>query len=197
MLGDPRVDDQAMAEIVKLVTGQEVTDPAELGRVLRTHILTHALMDVLGDRPSTSDEVLDLLPRKGAYNWGEAFRRFPRQTAAALARFVALLSEARNPDDVSLPFLHIETHLWIRPLSRLLRVTSPNPRFGWFGEASPETETTPGRGAPASRCPPCTAVTAAVPAGRRSPRRRTRSSWCRTRRRSTGRRCPASAWSGR
>ena len=143
-LGDPRVDDQAMAEIAKLVTGQETTDPAELGRVLRTHILTHALMDVLGERPSTSGEVLDLLPRKGAYNWGEAFRRFPEQTAAALARFVALLSEARNPDDVTRPFLHIETHLWIRPLSRLLRVISPNPRFVWFGEASPETETTQG-----------------------------------------------------
>ena len=42
------------------------------------------------------------------------------------------------------PFLHIETHLWIRPLSRLLRVISPNPRFAWFGEASPETETTQG-----------------------------------------------------
>ena len=143
-LGDPRVDDQAMAEIAKLVTGQEITDPAELGRVLRTHILTHALMDVLGDKPSTSGEVLDLLPRKGAYTWGEAFRRFPQQTAAALARFVALLSEARNPDDVTRPFLHVETHLWIRPLSRLLRVVSPNPRFGWFGEASPETETTQG-----------------------------------------------------
>ena len=46
-LGHPRVDDQAMAEIAKLVTGQEITDRAELGRVLRTHILTHALMDVL------------------------------------------------------------------------------------------------------------------------------------------------------
>ncbi len=143
-LGDPRVDDQAMAEIAKLVTGQETTDPAELGRVLQTHILTHALMDVLGDRPSTSSEVLDLLPRKGAYSWGEAFRRFPQETAAALVRFVALLSEARNPDDVTRPFLHIETHLWIRPLSRLLRVISGNPRFAWFGEASPETETTQG-----------------------------------------------------
>jgi ATP-dependent helicase YprA (DUF1998 family) len=143
-LGDPRVDDQAMAEIAKLVTGQETTDPAELGRVLRSHILTHALMDVLGDTPSTSSEVLDLLPRKGAYTWGEAFRRSPEQTAAALVRFVALLSEARNPDDVTLPFLHIETHLWIRPLSRLLRVISPNPRFAWFGEPSPETETTQG-----------------------------------------------------
>ena len=175
VLGDPRVDDQAMAEIVKLVTGQEITDPAELGRVLRTHILTHALLDVLGDRPSTSREALDLLPRKGAYNWGEAFLRSPERTAAALARFVALLSAARNPDDATLPFLHIETHLWIRPLSRLLRVISPNPRFGWFGEADPETETTQG-GFPRNRCPPCTAVTAAGPGGRRCPRRRTRRS---------------------
>ena len=143
-LGDPRVDDQAMAEIAKLVTGQEPADPVELGRLLRTHILTHALMDVLGDKPSTSSEVLDLLPRKGAYNWGEAFRRYPQRTAAALARFVALLSEARDPDDATRPFLHIETHLWIRPLSRLLRIISPNPRFGWFGEVSPETETTQG-----------------------------------------------------
>lgn len=143
-LGDPRVDDQAMAEIAKLVTGQELTDPAELGRVLRAHILTHALMDVLGDKPSTSGEVLDLLPRKGAYSWGEAFLRFPQQTAAALARFVALLSAARDPEDVTRPFLHIETHLWVRPLSRLLRVIGPNPRFAWFGEVSPETETTQG-----------------------------------------------------
>ena len=143
-LGDPRVDDQAMAEIAKLVTDREITDQAELGRVLRTHILTHALMDVLGDKPSLSSEILDLIPRKGAYNWGEAFRRNPKQTAAALARFVALLSQARNPDDVNRPFLHIETHLWIRPLSRLLRVISPNPRFAWFGEPSPETDTTQG-----------------------------------------------------
>ena len=42
------------------------------------------------------------------------------------------------------PFLHIETHLWVRPLSRLLRVISRNPGFGWFGEPSPETETTMG-----------------------------------------------------
>ena len=143
-LGDPRVDDQAMTEIAKLVTGLDATDPVKLGRVLRTHILTHALMDVLGDKPSTSSEVLDLLPRKGAYTWGEAFRRSPRQASAALARFVALLSVARNPDDATKPFLHIETHLWIRPLSRLLRVISPNPRFAWFGEVSPETETTQG-----------------------------------------------------
>ena len=76
-LGDPRVDDQAMADIVKLVTGQEITDRAELGRVLRTHILTHALLDVLGIRPSTSSEILEQIPRKGAYNWGEAFLRTP------------------------------------------------------------------------------------------------------------------------
>src|SRR5262249_13692398 len=101
----------------------------------------------------------DLLPRKGAYAWGEAFLRSPGRTAAALARFVALLSQARDPDDATRPFLHIETHLWIRPLSRLLRVISPNPRFAWSGQASPETETTQGGAAreslPAVYCRHC------------------------------------------
>ena len=141
--------------------------------------------------------MLDLLPRKGAYNWGEAFRRFPQQTADALARFVALLSEARNPDDVTRPFLHIETHLWIRPLSRVLRVISPNPRFAWFGEVNPETETTQGGVARESLPAVVLPSLRAFGMGGAFPRRRTRSSWCRTRRRSTARQCPASAWSGR
>jgi ATP-dependent helicase YprA (DUF1998 family) len=141
-LGDPRVDPQAQAQIIKLVTGQEITDRVELARVLRTHILTHALLDVLGGKPATPAEILEQIPRRGAYFWGEAFGRSPKQTAAALARFVALLSLARDPG--GRPFLHIETHLWIRPLSRLLRVIAPSARFGWSGEDSPELETTQG-----------------------------------------------------
>ena len=151
-LGHPRVDDQAMAEIAKLVTGQEIADPAELGRVLRTHILTHALMDVLGEKPSTANKVLDLLPRKGAYNWGEAFRRFPEQTAAALARFVALLSKPEirttcpGRSCISRRICGSGRSTW------LLRVASPNPRFAWFGSRARRRR--PRRaGWPASRCP--------------------------------------------
>ena len=51
--------------------------------------------------------MLDLLPRKSTYNWGEASGA-SRGRPGRAARVVALLSEARNLDDVSLPFLHIE-----------------------------------------------------------------------------------------
>ena len=101
-LGDPRVDDQVMTEIAKLITGQETADLANLGRVLRTHILTHGPMDALGNKPSTLGEVLDLLPRKGA-DTGRGVPAFPGAGAAALARFVALLSAARNLDHATRP----------------------------------------------------------------------------------------------
>ena len=140
-LGDPRVDDEAMAAITKTVTGQETLMPPELGRVLQRHQLTHALMDILGDRPSTPGEILQTLPRH-AYTWGAAWQQSPERTAAALARFVALLSMARNPDKPTRPFLHIETHLWIRPLSRVVRSVGVNPAFGWYGEAAPDAEST-------------------------------------------------------
>ena len=197
VLGDPRVDDQAMAEIAKLVTGQEITDPAELGRVLRTHILTHALMDVLGDRPSTAGEVLDLLPRKGAYNWGEAFRRFPRADGgrAGAVRRAAFRGPEPGRRDPAVP-AHRDA-----PVDPAAQPAAPGhqpePEVRLVRGAEPGDGDHRRAGSPASRCPPCTAVTAAVPDGRCFPRRRTRSSWCRTRRRSTARRCPASAWSGR
>ena len=42
---------------------------------------------------------------------------------------------ARDPDG-DRPFLHVETHLWIRPLSRIVRLISDRPAFGWYGEAA-------------------------------------------------------------
>jgi len=165
-LPDPRLsgagDDTAIMAIARVVTGnKDVTTPQQLGQVLRGHILTHALMDVLGDRPSTSFEVLEVLGR-GAYSWGAAFRSNPAQVAAALARFVALLSTARDPDtpdEPDRPLLNIESHLWIRPPSRIVRLISSRPAFGWYGEAAPESETTlggtPRESLPAVYCRHC------------------------------------------
>ena len=142
---DPGQSEEAMREIARVVTGRdERLSPGELGRILRGHILTRALMDVLGDRPLTSTEILEVLPGKGAYSWGSAFRSNPAQVATALARFVALLSTARSPQDPERPLLHIESHLWIRPPSRLVRLVSRRAAFGWQGEAAPESETTVG-----------------------------------------------------
>lgn len=141
---DPHGDDGAMAQIMEAVTGRDGLTPQELGETLRRHILTSAVLEVLDGKPHTLAEILELLPRKGAYSWGTAIRLSPSQAAAALARFVALLSEARDPEDPERPFLHVETHLWVRSVSRLLRAVGPKPGFGWYGEAPPplDAETT-------------------------------------------------------
>ncbi|WP_021594076.1 DEAD/DEAH box helicase [Actinomadura welshii] len=141
---DPHGDDGAMAQIMQAVTGRDSLTPQELGKVLRQHILTSAVLEVLDGRPHTLGEILELLPRKGAYSWGTAIRLSPVHAATALARFVALLSEARDPEDAGRPFLHIETHLWVRSVTRLLRAVGPRPGFAWYGEAPPplDAETT-------------------------------------------------------
>ena len=145
-LPDPRLDPAAMLQITELVTGNANLTPTELAQVLRRHILTHALIEVVADQPWTFPEILEDLPRKGPYSWGAALRQSPATVAAALARFVALLSTARDPDPElgSRPFLHIETHLWIRPLSRIVRLIHERPAFGWYGGAAPAAESTLG-----------------------------------------------------
>ena len=157
-LPDPRSEPSAMERVAELVTGQAGQRPEALGRMLGRHILTHALIEVLGDQPSTSQEILEDLPRKGPYSWGAAFRQSPQTVAAALARFTALLSIARAPDG-NRPFLHVETHLWIRPLSRIVRLISDRPAFGWYGGAAPEAESTlggtPRESLPATYCRHC------------------------------------------
>ena len=73
-LPDPRLEPTAMEQAAELVTGQVGRTAEELGQVLRRHILTHALIEVLGDKPSTSPEILEDLPRKGPYSWGAVDR---------------------------------------------------------------------------------------------------------------------------
>ncbi|GII75682.1 DEAD/DEAH box helicase [Sphaerisporangium rufum] len=132
--GDPLRDPAAMARVAAAVTGQDGLGPAELGAVLRRHILTQAVLDLLGDGPRTPQEMLELLPRRGAYNWGAYIRDNPARAATALARFVALLSHARDPEDERRPFLLVETHVWVRAVSRLLRLAHHTPAFAWIGE---------------------------------------------------------------
>ncbi|WP_285788410.1 hypothetical protein [Micromonospora sp. NBRC 101691] len=47
---------------------------------------------------------------------------------------------AQNPVAPGRPLLNIETHLWVRAVSRLLRGTSHQPMFGWYGEAPREPD---------------------------------------------------------
>lgn len=130
-LPDPVDEPAALEEIAAAVTGRNDLTPSGLGRVLRRHILTAAVLDVLGDGSAEPAEILEKLPRRGAYSWGTALRTQPERAAQALARFVALLSAARDPDAEDRPFLHIEAHVWVRAVSRLLRGVSAEPCFAW------------------------------------------------------------------
>ncbi|QGN48623.1 DEAD/DEAH box helicase [Micromonospora sp. WMMC415] len=130
-----------MAQVAELVLGERCLDnPTRLGDLLRQHPLTKAVLDSLGPTPRTLDEIIDVLPRKNATGWGSAMKTRPELTAKALARFIGLLSVARNPDDPRRPLLNIETHLWVRSVSRLLRGTSHQATFGWYGEAPRELD---------------------------------------------------------
>src|SRR5262249_157653 len=101
-------DGALMAEVAGLLLGDAgLDDPVELGRLLRRHPLTKAVLDTLGPKPRTFGEVIDVLPRKNATGWGSAMKTRPEVTAKALARFVGLLSSARNPDAPDRPLLNI------------------------------------------------------------------------------------------
>ncbi|MBL7502026.1 DEAD/DEAH box helicase [Frankia sp. CNm7] len=111
--------------------------PTLLGTFLRRHKLTRAVLRLLGDLPRTADEALEGFPREDLRAWGLALTNQPEVAAAALARFVALLSTARDPDDPRRPLVAVETHLWVRAVSRLLRAVAVHPAFAWDGEQRP------------------------------------------------------------
>ncbi|MGC4808214.1 DEAD/DEAH box helicase [Micromonospora sp. DT233] len=134
-------DPAMMAQLAELMLGEPCADdPVRLGELLRQHPLTKAVLDSLQARPCTLEEVIEVLPRKNATGWGSAMKTRPEITAKALARFVGLLAVARNPEKPHQPLLNIETHLWVRAVSRLLRGTSRRAAFGWYGEAPRELD---------------------------------------------------------
>ena len=139
-LPDPAEGDAAVARLAEAVVGEAITDPAELGARLKRHILTSAVLTVLDGGPADLRDLLIRLPRHGAYAWGTAVRIQPAAAATALARFVALLSQARAPEDPTRPLLHIEAHLWVRAVSRLMRRVGRQPAFLWSGDpAEPDS----------------------------------------------------------
>ncbi|WP_197677503.1 hypothetical protein, partial [Micromonospora krabiensis] len=68
-----------------------------LGSHLKRHLFTRAvLMAFSGGDLKSSVEVLDTMWRAGASGWAATIARQPEKAAEALARFVALLSHARQ-----------------------------------------------------------------------------------------------------
>lgn len=131
-LPDPAPGPDGLDAIAKAILGCDASDPRELGRRLLAHPLTHELLARDLDQPLTAVEILGAFPPSSA--WRVAATQDPETAAEALARFVALISVARDPDapaDRERPLLLVETHLWVRSLSRVLRFVAPRPVFSW------------------------------------------------------------------
>ncbi|MFI5542688.1 DEAD/DEAH box helicase [Streptomyces sp. NPDC051815] len=175
-LPDPTTGDEALLDLIEKVTDVRDLDPFVLGGNLKRHLFTHAVMEALGGEVKTSAEVLDVMWRVGAAGWSQAVARQPEKAAEALARFVALLSYARDPESTPAsprPFVHVEVHQWARSVSRLLRGVLPWPKaeFRWDaagaadaggadnGRTAPVTTATSGQSAnlflPAVYCRDC------------------------------------------
>lgn len=145
-LPDPGSGHEALLALIELVTGERDGDPFRLGRVLKEHPFTRALLSALSGEVKTNAEVLDLMWRHGAGNWSQAITRRPEQASQSLARFVALLSYARDPDStpqLPRPLVHVEVHQWARSVTRLVRgvLAWPKAEFRWdaagFGSLVP------------------------------------------------------------
>ncbi len=131
-LPDPARTPHALDRIAEAVVGCDTTDPRELGSRLLKHPLVHALLRADVDAPLTSAEALAAFDPTSA--WRTTAAQDPATAAAALARLVALISVARDPSapaDRERPLLLVETHLWVRALSRVLRFVAPEPVFSW------------------------------------------------------------------
>ncbi|MFE9922689.1 DEAD/DEAH box helicase [Streptomyces sp. NPDC005774] len=133
-LGDPTRDREALDQLAAAFTGKSGLGPEQLGRELRRHRLTAAVLEILDGRPRTMAEVMEVLPRY-AYHWGMAVQQNPAVAARALARYVALLSTAREPGRPDRPLLSIEIHHWVRSVSRVLRgISAARAEFRWDDE---------------------------------------------------------------
>ncbi|WP_100444503.1 DEAD/DEAH box helicase [Glycomyces xiaoerkulensis] len=136
--GDPVDDPAALAELTGLVCGRRDLTPVELGAKLKRHPLTRVLLDVFTDGQVRDLDAIFAAFRRGLVldSWVKVFRTDRALASEALARYLALLSVARDPDFPSRPLLKVETHLWLKAIHRVLRQVSHAPRFHWDSDDS-------------------------------------------------------------
>lgn len=161
-LQDPTTGEEALAELIEAFTGTTDTDPFLLGRNLRKNPLTAAVMRAASGGVHTYAEILDIFWRAGAPHWVAAITQTPEIAEQALARFVALLSIARDPDsspERPRPFVQVEVHQWARSVSRIVRGVLPWPRAEFRWDA---TGTVDPSGHGQARTSPATAATSAT-----------------------------------
>ncbi|MFJ6981812.1 MULTISPECIES: DEAD/DEAH box helicase [unclassified Streptomyces] len=131
-LPDPTAGDGGLDAVSRAVLGCDTSDAREMGRRLLAHPITHDLLTADVDQPLTADEILAAFPTSSP--WRVTAAQNPEESAKALDRFIALISVARDPEapaDQERPLLLVETHLWVRSLSRVLRFVSSKPVFSW------------------------------------------------------------------
>jgi replicative superfamily II helicase len=125
-----------------LFTGRVDVDPVELGDLLLHHPMTRAVLAAAGDRSRSWTQAVELLVIR-APSWGAVAQQDLPRVEEALARYLALLSVARraNPDGGKpSPLFAVEVQIWVREVSRLLRMVAAESRFRWFDSAASEPE---------------------------------------------------------
>ncbi len=133
---EARPDQLDLDALATVMLGRAGLDAFRIGRLLKRHDFTHGVLSLLSGEPLDEWALQDRLARFG-YSWGRTARENPRLVLQALGRFVALLSAARDPDsDERRPrsLLHIEAHLWVRPVTRVLRGVGHTPEFRWYAD---------------------------------------------------------------
>ncbi|MGW3977170.1 DEAD/DEAH box helicase [Streptomyces mirabilis] len=114
--------------------GQQGLDAFRIGRMLKRHDFTHGVLALLHGEPLDEWSLRDRLGAFG-YAWRRTARDNPQLVLQALSRFVALVSAARDPESDERrprPLLHVEAHLWVRPVTRVLRGVGRTPEFRWY-----------------------------------------------------------------
>ncbi|GGK67580.1 DEAD/DEAH box helicase [Nocardia camponoti] len=117
----------------------DYADPVQIGEVLRTHFLTRAVIDALGEEPLTPVEAVTRITQAGVLPWGVHNASHPDDVQEALLKFLALLSVARVSDagGAFRPLLTVGVQLWVRELTRMLRRVSNETSFEWWHDGPP------------------------------------------------------------
>jgi len=118
-------------------TGELFDDPQLVGDRLLRHSLTARLLNIASATPRSWDDVVLTLAARTP-EWAQAAADDPDLVAAALQRFVGLLSTARGRTSSGKirPLFSIEVQVWIREVTRLSRSIQRSARFNWADTAS-------------------------------------------------------------
>ncbi|MET8634387.1 DEAD/DEAH box helicase [Streptomyces sp. NPDC004680] len=146
-LPDPLDDESTLTELARLMLGQPISDPLQVGAKLRQHILVKAILDVAGSVPVTVPDIArEFAQRGGGPAWDEAARSDSRLVELAFARILALISHARSPHPGTgkpVPFLRVEAQLWVREVRRVIRAATAEPHFRWYDDDGPTGDSRP------------------------------------------------------